>query len=294
MGYQKEKKVNYIFTHYSGNFKIHHRDNERGILRLFTSVKKHLTNFKILFFTQNNIINEIPISILKFVEDNKDIVEIVKSKSLDISVGLHCQRYFYYYLYLHNNRKKFSDNDRFFHIDASDVIFQNNIFDKVIPNNKIHVFYEHKEVTFSKSYLNKKWIDDIKPNSSETIGNASVCCSGTVLIDNLEQFENFLLEMSWAMLRVEKTMSESLHDQALYNLILHGGLQRIFIDSDSLEFHNNEYPELVYTMQGVTGHDYTVTDTGISVNNIVPCVLHQYDRHYTLFPLFDKIYNLTA
>lgn len=290
--------MNYIFTHYSGNFKLHHRDNERGILRQFLSAKKHLTNFKILFFTQNsidnNIDNKIPKSILNFVEDNKDLVEIVKSKSLDLSVGLHCQRYCYYYLYLKNNRKQFKDDDRFFHIDASDVIFQDNIFDKVVPNNKIHIFYEDKDLTFRKSYINKKWIDDIKPNSSETIGNAPVCCSGTVLVDNLQQFENFLLDMSWSILRVEKGMTESLHDQALFNLILYGVLNNVFIDRNDLELHNNEYPELVYTMQGVTGHNYTVTKTGISVNNIVPCVLHQYDRHDNLFPIFDSIYNLTA
>lgn len=287
--------MNYIFTHYSGNFEFNHRNNERGILRLFLSAKKHLTNFKILFFTQNNIVDKIPTSILKFVDDNQDIVEIVNSKSLDLSVGLHCQRYCYYYLYLHNNRKKFNDDDRFFHIDASDVIFQDNIFDKVIPNNKIHIFYEDKQVTFSKSYINKKWIDDIKPNSSETIGNAPVCCSGTVLMDNLKQFENFLLDMSWNIFRVDKTMTESLHDQALYNLILHGALLNVFIDRDDLEFHNNEFPQLVYTMQGVTGHDYTITNTGVLVNDIMPCVLHQYDRHgVVLFPIFDKIYNLSA
>ena len=285
--------MNYIFTHFSGDFEHAHRNNERGILRLFESAKKHLTNFKILFFTQNQLETHVPKSILEFADNNKDTVEIIRIAPLDLAVGMHCQRYCFYYIYLKDNRKQFKDDDKFFHIDASDVIFQGNIFDRIKPDGKIHVFYEDQNLIFNSSYTNTSWIEDIKPGSSEVIGKHFICCSGTVLLDNLLQFENFLLDMSWYILRIEKVMTKPLHDQALYNLIIHGALKKTFIKNEDITFHNNEYPELVYTMQGVTAHDYTITETGVSVNDVVPCVLHQYDRHKdTLFPVFNKIYNL--
>jgi len=277
--------MNYIFTHHSGD--LNNKEKKRGLILFFNSILKNVKGCKVKFFTQN-LDKEIPDELKDIFKNNTDVIEVVKVKHLRLNIGSHCQRFFYYIDYINKHHDEFSNSDKFMHCDNSDVLFFDNIFDKLDNDDKVHIFREDERFLLDNGALNTIWLFHIGHQVLiDRVGKNVVCCSGTILANTLKSFIAICTDMCFAMMRCITSTGDLMNDQGIFNMIVHD-TDHLIYSRDMIEFHRNEEPDLIFTM-GVVDYDHKPVNDRIFVYDRFPSVIHQYNRHPEVFRWAEEI-----
>jgi len=278
--------MNYIFTHYTTSKGQHNF----GVNVLLNSIK---------------VLNDNTIKVILFYDGYKDfneyrdfvtVVNINNAGGWIPEMRVNVQRWYLYRNYIEKNIYKFNKQDKFFHCDSADVIFQKNIFNEIKEEEKILFFTENSECDFTEK-PHKKWINHLHNFNWEGIQiqniiKNKIICSGTIYFSNLSLFIDFLSR--YAAYELNCMINNDLFNENPYNKM--GGvndqgvvnsLVYNFPDS-TYKIIENETLNLVCTMAlmkrvenrcNESQYEFKTSSNIISVNNIIPCVLHQYNRY---------------
>jgi len=265
--------MNYIFTHYSGNMDL----VNSGLVMFFNSILKNVNNCKIKFFTSNSY-EDIPTNIKNIINDNSDVIELIKVVNVKLGIIINNQRYFHYLDYINKNNHLFSDSDKFIHCDNTDLVFIDNVFDKLENNDKIHVFQEDKKFTLGDLTVNKEWVVSLGDNTLiDRIGHNIVLCAGTIISESLKSFLSICNDICFGLMRFYNHAGMQMNDQGVFNSIVYDDMYRIFY-KNKFQFHTNEEPDMVFTMACVDGDTYKMIDNKMFCHNKFPSIIHQYNR----------------
>jgi hypothetical protein len=171
-----------------------------------------------------------------------------------------------------------SNYDHVFLSDVRDVVFQSNPFDcQSMKNSYLHLTSE--DLKIKEQALNSLWIKNIYGSDIlEKIGNETIICGG-VLYGGIASIINW----------VEKIFvnSEKVEQAVLNYLFRTGKLDAIAEPNDG--------SSVVWTIGTKidTEHDdfYKIKNNLITtLDDIIPPVIHQYDRHIRIKEMLEKYY----
>lgn len=245
------------------------------LLSLFINLpKKELLNF-IISFRKYNLKDDIVILMNKETEEEcKDIIIKYNIKIIpylsyapDIFWLFH-QRHYYYLNYLKNNKYK-----KVIISDSTDVVFQENPFNKI--NENFYLFEEG--INIGEEYINTKWIIDyFNIKTFNNLKGKNILCGGIIA-----GYYNRILAF-------ERLISYILSKK-------HG------IDQVILNFigHNNKYTktingEIVANIALLLSNKNLIPDIrddGYYLNNFKPAIVHQYTRNKKLKTYFNELFN---
>lgn len=256
--------------------------NRGRLLIFFNSILQNVKNSKVIFFTENSY-KQIPCEIHDIIHKSNGQIEVYNVSYLNLNLNHNTKRYFYYLDYINKNRLKLNENDVFLHCDNTDLVFLDNIFDKLQLlkiKNKINIFKEDKNNILFKCDINSWWINNIDNSFLKKIGNNVVINSGTIISDSLSKFIDVLTDISWYSLLYERKQpgKSYLMDQGILNCLIYHNKLLLNTSVHDIQLHQNEEPYLIYTMAHINEDDCRLVDRTLEYQNYTPCILHQYDR----------------
>lgn len=198
-----------------------------------------------------------------------------------IPSAIHNTRYFKYLDILLENQDKF---DRVFLTDVRDVVFQGDVFAE-ISEPGLHCFMEDKDWTCDERFNKQILTLNYGKTIAAEFKDKRIICSGTTLGDTKDIIKYIIALMNQRDLKRMMEVGGIPDEQACHNFI----------------FHNNMLPHKkqengcgVATIC-LTSPDKIkiLPDTRVSFyDNLVPAVVHQWDRHQNLVDLYKRIYTV--
>lgn len=206
-------------------------------------------------------------------------------------------RYFLYW-----NRQLLQPADRCFYTDVTDVIFQGDIFENSeLKESKTYAFQERADIPIQDEIHNATWIKTLYHDSKlfNTVMNATICCSGTILCNQRETIYSFTQDMCLRLLepRIANfppgsrksgnafVKQNGMHpaDQGVLNLLTHEKPERFVRVKNGIG---------VYTM-GIENKDgFEIVDGKIRKKAMeAPAVVHQYNRHSAVNAFVTSVLN---
>jgi len=189
-------------------------------------------------------------------------------------------RFVLYYNFLVSNKYA-----NVFFSDVSDVIFQSNIFDAVVPS-KIMAFEEKKDVMLGQDEYNSQWVIETCGNEAfEKISSKNIYCSGTILSD-YETAIHFLKDYIKLMLSKDFKRKIVGLDQGFYNYMVSFQQKEYF--------QKSENGEVIFTVALNKAEEFIIEGNKISYSekrNKVPVVVHQYTRHPEVKAYVNQLYK---
>jgi hypothetical protein len=286
--------MNYIFTQYITPYGGKHHP---GINILLDSIQS---------------LNDDTIRVILFYhgyDDNlfhkhKDFLTIVdvnnRSKWLPVMFPS-IQRWYLYRNYIEQNIYRFNNNDKFFHCDSENTIFQKNIFNEIENENKTVFFTEQDEFTLKSDATNLKQQQNLHnqitkskyvPQLIQNISHNNIICSGTIYFDTLTNFIHFL--STYTAYQIVCMNNNSKFKRSVYRrmgeVTDQGVINSLVYNEPHPQFKilKNNYLKLVCAMSLMSKcneqYDIEIKNNKIYINNIIPCVIHQYHK-------FEKITN---
>ena len=197
-------------------------------------------------------------------------------------------RFLAYPEFLNKNREKYHN---IFLTDVRDVIFQGNIFEN-LPSNFLYFFTEDSGILINQEKNNSKWIiEDYGQEILEKIGNNNIVCSGTVLGD-IDSIIDFLQVLLKEFKHIEESNPEIYKvgylDQGVFNYIAY--------DLTKPNFKNQPNGSIIGTLCLSSLSKYAkdkidIQNDKVTINGIIPAVVHQYDRNKRVFDFLTKKYK---
>ena len=186
------------------------------------------------------------------------------------------QRWYLYRNYIEQNIHRFNNNDKFFHCNSKDTIFQKNIFNEIENKNKTVFFTEQDEFTISHN---------------------NIICGGAIYFDTLANFLQFLSAYTSYQLICMNNNSKfkrcvynrmgKVNDQGVINSLVYNEPRPQY------KILKNNYLRLVCAMSSMTQcneqPDIKIKNNIIYINSVIPCVIHQYDKFVKITDFFKKI-----
>ena len=173
--------------------------------------------------------------------------------------------------------------EQVFITDTRDVIFQGDVFEKYKAyRNWLGYVTEADDIRGSKlgNRCNYEWLKNFfGVAQADKFLNKKIICSGTV-IGTANEMKIFCHEL-WNILQKDTSF---IADQAVMNYLVYENLLPI----DNLIESNVERGE-IFTI--ALTDNFSVYGDKIFRNGDVPAVVHQYDRHLSLFLFTNKIYR---
>jgi hypothetical protein len=162
--------------------------------------------------------------------------------------------------------------------DSRDLIFQGNIFD-AIHDEGLHFFLEDK--TIQQEYWNSMWIERFYGvKALREIQSKPIVCSGTTYgsFRSIVRYVSLMVnEMPRQKFVNFGQFAYSAYDQGIHNYLIHNNM----ID---LEVHMHNNHKIVSTLGFTDKKHIKLLENGMfEVQETVPVVLHQYDRHMEIF-----------
>ena len=216
----------------------------------------------------------------------KQVIEQPNSFSQDmlswfyVNYYLATMRFVLYYNLLVSNKYA-----NVFFSDVSDVIFQADIFNAVIPS-KIIAFEEKKTVTLGQDKYNSHWvIETTGQEALNKISSKNIYCSGTILAD-YDTAITFLKDYVGLMLSRGFKRSIVGLDQGFYNYM---------VSFEQKEyFQKSENGEVIFTVALNTPEEFLVKDDKLFYTEKAekfPLIVHQYTRHPEIAAYLKQLYS---
>jgi len=189
-----------------------------------------------------------------------------------------CDRYFAYREFL--NEKPNIENG--FLTDSRDVIFQGSPF----SNDSGHLYLYTEPVNIGECQINSRWIRKYYGESFLfQTKDCPVLCSGTTLgsYSRLRKYVEAMCSEIDLQLNQEKTYSWGA-DQAIHNYLFYAGK---LPEAEIREHGSSEVLTLHHEKK------FLFNEKGFLLNydGTEARVIHQYDRHQTFLPVFNKMIN---
>lgn len=219
----------------------------------------------------------------RFLLDKISIVECPERMSTDsetqateiyIEQSIHPQNY-RYLLYLgFLQQHKQPKNEYSLFCDARDVLFQKNPNEYHIDNN-IDMLVFQEDIVINDCVFNKGFLESVKskiPDGNYNYAANKAICSGTILVQN-QSLYNFIVVFCKFMM--DNHLNQSIiTDQGLHTYLVYNNLY----DCNYKIVTNEE--NLVKTVATMDCSKLKITDDNkiADENDIVPYIVHQYDR----------------
>lgn len=202
-----------------------------------------------------------------------------------------CQFYLEYYpatfrFCLYRNYLIKNHYQKVFMTDTRDVIFQKDIFG-TLNHHGVMAFEETNTISLGENVWNSNWIlEGYGKEVLEAIKNEVIYCSGTILGDykSICQFIN-----DYSLHLFEKKLPKTVlgFDQGIFNYFVSYLRHPYFIKSP-----NNE---LIFTVGTERSENVKIINNHITEANkqeLIPFVVHQYDRHGFLKEFVEGFYGI--
>ncbi len=193
------------------------------------------------------------------------------------SVSLNNYRFLFYLKYLEDNEGKY---ENVMLTDIRDVVFQHNIFEKIV-NNHIYYFLEDASEVFRSSQMNYKWCLYANGEAvTNKIIDENVSCAG-ITLGSYSQVINYL-----QYIKSRLDFREDLHwglDQGIHNEYVYN------VPDAAAMVIPNTFP-LVLTLGACKS--FKRNADGLLMNDLKETysVIHQYDRFGDLIVYFKEKY----
>ncbi|HEV7329763.1 MAG TPA: hypothetical protein VGN63_01885 [Flavisolibacter sp.] len=186
-------------------------------------------------------------------------------------------RFFLYYYYLHP--KAYS---RILFSDVTDVIFQGNpLVD--IDNDKVYAYSENPDFRIGNNPNNRGWIQKaFGEKVLQRMANEPIYCAGTIIAGR-DIVLHFLKDFMENVLQYKVSPYTEGIDQGVFNFMI-SYQQKPYFD-----LHRNGDHVLTLALQPVA--DIVDQNGKIYLRGkdaIVPCIVHQYNRHDVLIAEINK------
>jgi hypothetical protein len=223
----------------------------------------------------------------------------VPKRFLPILLGLYpvlVIRFFYYLNFLKEN-----NFEKCLLTDTTDVIFQNDLFAK-LPFKDTVVFEEKREIKIRKEPYNFSWITKLysKKQFFNELANQTICCAGTIFLGSKKSSNAFLKVMTLNCL--SKKMADSFSGKI--NSGLEFSFQNPYAPSDQGVFNKiiflRQIPlikkrngDVIFTIGSESRENIDFDGKFIIKrgDNVVPSVIHQYNRHPDLLEFVKRKYG---
>lgn len=175
---------------------------------------------------------------------------------------------------------------KIFLTDVRDVVFQKNIFDDVkFGENEITFFVESPFHLFKNCKVNSFWyLFAFGLKDYRKVKNKPVICAGTILGSRnaILKYLNNQIHISKWLLETKMGAHYLNTDQAIHNYIAYSCDFKCKLDS--------EY-NLVYTVSNDVNSDFKFDAQLARIDEQIPAVVHQYDRHDELNIFFRSLHQ---
>jgi hypothetical protein len=167
-------------------------------------------------------------------------------------------------------------DDRVFLSDARDVVFQSNPFSYII-DNELHLTSE--DLKIKEQHLNRFWIQQEFGNEvASLIGENQVLNAG-IMYGGIEPIKEWVSKLMIFVPKVE---------QAVLNYLYWTGLLSAIVEPNT----GHRIVWTIGTKIDTDKKEFYVLDDGIitTLDDVVPPVIHQYDRHKKIKDILEKLY----